>query len=250
MDAIKDIYWDGRHYDLQHAYMIDDIPFYETYAETCGGPVLELGCGTGRVTIPLARRSSDITGIDNSLPMLIRAREKATAAGVSIKWIRADIRQFPLKKKSNLILFPFGSIWHLIEDGDVEACFSCVHKHLAPGGRFIIDSFHPNAVNSRGEASREKAIFHYPDPDSGKTITVKETKSPDGNDTIRHITWHYEMEGKRLFSRGFRLRIFSPEELTKKIHKSGFTIEAVYGDYQKNPFESHSLIQLMICRKT
>jgi len=117
---------DGRHYDLLSKGVIDDIPFYLRHVKKYGDPVLELACGTGRVTIPLAESGINITGIDISESMLSHAQAKAKEKEVAIEWIKGDCRDFKLNKKFNLIMFPFNTIAILHELKSIESCFSSV----------------------------------------------------------------------------------------------------------------------------
>jgi SAM-dependent methyltransferase len=96
---------DGRHYDALKTQ--DDIAFYQAYAQQATGPVLEIGCGTGRVTIPLAAAGVDITGLDVSSSMLAEAKRKAQQQSLEIRWVQADGRNFELGQRYTLILMPF-----------------------------------------------------------------------------------------------------------------------------------------------
>src|SRR6266550_6026842 len=90
---------EGRHYDLMNSDIVADIPFYMEEARRAGGPVLELACGTGRLTIPIAQSGVNIVGLDQCPSMLARAREKVSAAGVCIPFVERDCREFELKQK-------------------------------------------------------------------------------------------------------------------------------------------------------
>ena len=119
----------GEHYDKLNT-LTTDIPFYKKLAKNQVGSVLELCCGTGRITIPLARDGIDITGLDSCESMLTRAREKSGKAGTEIEFIKGDIRNFDLQKTFNLILIPFNSLQCIYPFEEVEQVFNCVKKHL------------------------------------------------------------------------------------------------------------------------
>jgi cyclopropane fatty-acyl-phospholipid synthase-like methyltransferase len=118
----------------------DDVDFWLGEAARTDGPLLELGCGTGRVTIPLAARGCQITGLDISDSMLRRARSKAADAGVVATWILGDMRGFELDRQFAMIFCPFGTFNHLRRD-DVAQCLSAAREHLLPGGHFALDTF-------------------------------------------------------------------------------------------------------------
>jgi len=123
---------------------MDDIPFYVELAKQAaanGEAVLELGCGTGRVTIPIAQAGVEIVGLDNAPAMLDVARRKAAAAGVDVRWVTADMRSFRLEQRFGLVIIPFRSFLHLLTDADQLACLARVHEHLLPGGRLALNFF-------------------------------------------------------------------------------------------------------------
>ena len=132
----ENIYNNGRQYDLQNKDFIEDIPFYLSQIKKFGEPVLELACGTGRITIPLAEKGINVSGLDISESMLSIARKKSIEKGISVDWVRADCRNFTSSKKFNLIFFPFNSIAHLHDLESIELCFTCVRKHLKEGEEY------------------------------------------------------------------------------------------------------------------
>jgi 2-polyprenyl-3-methyl-5-hydroxy-6-metoxy-1,4-benzoquinol methylase len=118
----------------------EDFDFWIGEVVFANGPVLELGCGTGRLTIPLASNGFDISGLDSSESMLRRARSKTRDAGVGVTWILGDMRAFDLGRKFTMIFCPLGTFNHLRRD-DVAQCLSAVRDHLLPGGHFALDTF-------------------------------------------------------------------------------------------------------------
>jgi SAM-dependent methyltransferase len=123
---------------------MDDVAFYVELAKQAaarGEAVLELGCGTGRVTIPIAQAGVEVVGLDNAPAMLDVARRKAAAAGVDVRWVTADMRTFRLEQRFGLVIIPFRSFLHMLTDADQQACLSRVYEHLLPGGRFALNFF-------------------------------------------------------------------------------------------------------------
>ena len=175
----SEVYWDGCHYDADNISVQSDLPFYLKEAQKAKGPVLELACGTGRLTIPIAHSGVDITGVDISLPMLSKAREKSVKDGLNAVFIKADIRSFAVKKKFKLIFIPFNSMQHLHDRVSLERFFNRVRAHLAPGGRFILDVFNPNPHYLVRDADELIPISHYKDPVTGRDILVNESYSYD-----------------------------------------------------------------------
>ena len=244
----ENIYNDGRQYDLQNKDFIEDIPFYLNQIKKFGEPVLELACGTGRITIPLAERGVDISGLDISESMLSIARKKSIEKGISVDWVRADCRNFILGKKFNLIFFPFNSIAHLHDLESIELCFTCIRKHLKEGGRFIIDMFNPRLDLLIRDTSQRYPVEQIPDPDGHGTITITETIQYDSASQVNRVKWYYKKGRDGIEEvKDLNMRIFFPQELDMLLHYNGFAIEDKFGDYNETPFISSSPKQLVVC---
>ncbi len=132
------ITYDPRDYDSRVT-TTEDVDFW-LQEGLASQPLLELGCGTGRLTIPLASEGFDITGLDISEHMLRRARAKAREADVEVTWLQGDMRAFDLDRQFAMIFCPFGTFNHLRHD-EVAQCLASVREHLLPGGYFVLDAF-------------------------------------------------------------------------------------------------------------
>ncbi|GGJ19328.1 class I SAM-dependent methyltransferase [Deinococcus roseus] len=131
-------------YQQQYAGYYDDIHFYARLAERVGGKVLELGAGSGRVTIPLARRGLEVTALELSAKMLDHARSYAQQEGVEVQWVEGDMRQFDLHDTFDLVIAPFNALMHLYTPQDQKKALQCISKHLAPSGTLAFDVYVPN----------------------------------------------------------------------------------------------------------
>ncbi|MDD5210521.1 MAG: class I SAM-dependent methyltransferase [Elusimicrobiales bacterium] len=246
----SEIYWDGLHYDAFNAPVHNDLKFYLAEAKKSRGPVLELACGTGRLTIPLKKEGVDITGLDLAAPMLERAKAKAAAAGLKIPFLRGDARKFSLGKKFKLIFMAFHSLQHLGGRGDLEGLFASVSRHLAPGGRFIFDVFNPDPRCLVRDPEEMLPVAYYEDPAGGGKVLVNETYSYDREAQVSRITWHYRSEktGKTV-KKSLNLRCFYPEELLALAHYNGFKLAARFGDFRGRPFRAASREQILILNR-
>jgi len=243
----KGVYNDGRHYDLENRDKVEDIPFYLKQIKKYGEPVLEIACGTGRITIPVREQGIQITGLDISGPMLAFAKKKAASKDVHIEWVRADYRNFNLDKKFALILLPFNSIAHLHSLESIESCFYSVKKHLKDSGRFVIDIFNPRLDILLRDPSKRYPVAEYPDPDGRGTVTITENNIYDSATQINRIKWYFHTENEKEKSvEELNMRIFFPQELDALLHYNGFEIESKFGNYDETPFKTSSPIQLII----
>jgi SAM-dependent methyltransferase len=138
-DSLADLY------QLQYANYRDDIAFYARLAERFGATrILELGAGTGRVSVPLARRGYAVTALEPSQTMLESARAFAAAENVPLEVVRGDARDFSLGRQFPLIIAPFNMLMHLYTLPDQDAALSSIKRHLEPGGVFAFDLYQPN----------------------------------------------------------------------------------------------------------
>ena len=244
----SEVYWDGRHYDAFNQPYQDDLKFYLAEVRKARGPVLELACGTGRLTIPMRKKGVAITGLDLAAPMLEQARAKAAAAGVNVEFKPGDARSFRLKKKFKLVFMAFNSLQHLGKAEDLRGLFSSVAAHLAPGGRFIFDVFNPDPLYLIRDTEELLPVAYYDDPAGGGKVLVNETYSYDKAAQVSRLTWHYRSEktGKTL-KKSLNLRCFFPQELLALVQYNDFKVLSRYGDFLRKPFNGASRKQIVIC---
>ncbi len=228
---------------------VNDIPYYMGLAKRLKGPVLELSCGTGRVGIPMIEAGLDYWGIDISSTMMKRFKEKAREKGLNPNLVKGDVRKFSIKKKFNLIFYPYSAMAHIHEIKDLEALLRNVRKHLTKEGRLAFDIFNPSV-----EILSRKPDFHFPvhefaDPISGKKIVVTETHTYDKSSQINHAKWHYRIGRKKdAIVNELNIRIYYPQELDALLKYNGFRIEKKYGRYDKSKFASESPRMFYVCR--
>jgi SAM-dependent methyltransferase len=242
-------YIDSRHYDAKMGSRgrFEDIPFYIDKVKEYGEPILELACGTGRVTLPLAEKGISIMGLDLLDSMLKEARRKANETGVKIEWIEGDMTDFNLNKKFNLILMPGCAFNGLMDLESVENCLTCVKKHLEPNAGFIFDAFNPNLNILVRDPSETYPNAKYQDPDGSGLVIVTESTRYDKASQNLNTTLTYSIADKTV-SNELILRIFFPQELDALLKYNGFNIKAKYGDFDQAPFTSESRRQILICQ--
>ena len=242
-------YEDPVIYDDENKDFEPDGPFYFSLAKQMDGSVLELGCGTGRVTIPLAQQGVDMTGLDIVPGMLGRAREKA--GDLPIRWIEADIRDFHLGERFGLI-FTSGSVFqHLVERHEQEKMLACVREHLTPDGLLALDLLYPS--RSTMEDADEKEWFSY-DNEAGQTVRVTGIDEYDPIRQIKHETAYrhwIDDEGQEIIKRArFSLRLIFPQEMAALLHYNGFSIVHRYGDWDRSPLTAESQNMIYVCKNT
>ena len=146
-----------------------DVAFFVDAASTAGGPVLELGCGTGRVLIPTARAGIDIVGLDSSPRMLDVCRQRLLdepeAAQKRVTLVQSEMQQFDLGRSFTLVTIPFRPFQHLLTVEDQLACLASIRRHLVEGGRLIFDVFNPSldalVKQPLGQETGLAARVHY-----------------------------------------------------------------------------------------
>lgn len=242
-------YTDPVLYDLENKPHQPSEQFFLTLAQKFGAPVLELGCGTGRFTIPFAQQGLDITGLDIVPEMLAHGKEKA--ADLPIQWVEADGRNFHLDQQFNFI-FESGSMFqHLLTREDAEAMLACVREHLAENGRFLIHTTFtkPNMMASTTE---EEEWFNYEDA-NGRQITVSGTDYYDAINQIRHETAvrRWQNEAGKTIERiaPLALRQYFPQELEALLYYNGFNVVERYGDWDFTPLTNDSSMIFLICQR-
>jgi SAM-dependent methyltransferase len=166
MREIEAIYRDGAHYD--RLFGRGYVEFWVSQARIRGGPILELGCGTGKLSIPLAQMGFSVIGLDKSPALL----QFAAAKNDDVKWIQGDMRSFDLDERFALIMLPSNNLGHLHTPEDFESCIASVKRHLKPGGAFVIDVFVPNLKFLLRDAAEEYVLDEYDDPGGQGRVRV------------------------------------------------------------------------------
>ncbi|HQH51029.1 MAG TPA: class I SAM-dependent methyltransferase [Candidatus Hydrogenedentes bacterium] len=249
LGRIEEYYFDGRRYDVENDDYALDIPFYVERAKRSGGPVLEVGCGTGRVTLPIAREGLEIVGLDIAPAMLARLGDKAAKEGLEIPLVEADCRHFSLDRLFELIICPFSAMQHMHDRASLEAFLDRVRAHLTPGAPFIFDVFNPNVeVLARGAGERFP-VFTYTEEESGQEIFVEEATDYDDAAQVSHITWYCTGGGSdEVREEEIHLRCFYPQELDMLLYYNRFEILDKLGTFSGEPFASGLGRQIVVCR--
>ena len=248
-------YEDAEYYDFTYRRRRDDVRFYADLAEKRGGPVLELGAGTGRVTLEIAKRGVDVVGVEGVPAMLARAKQKLSAlpkaAQAHVGFRRGDLRKIRLKKTFPLVISPFNVFMHLYTRADLEAAFETVRAHLAPKGVFVFDVLMPDLVAMTRRPTklyRGPALTH---PETGKRYHYLEAFEYDATRQVQMVSMIFqdaadigEMQIVPLSQRQF-----FPLELEARLHYNGFEIEAAYGDFDSSALETDSENQSIVARK-
>lgn len=224
-DAIADIY-DA---DMGANLSFDDVAFYRDQASQSGGPVLELGCGTGRVSLALAQAGFDIFGLDRSEPMIQRMNLKAAELGIKIPSVVADAAYAPFASHFRLIIAPFSMIVYSLDDEALDRVFETARRCLAPGGRFVVDAFIP-----RDMSAMSGFVLDYDRPfGSGRLLRRRRVVGIGGG--RNEVTREYEIKGCGKQDRKWRtVEIIRPTTnamLQKSASSAGFRPLNVSHDY-------------------
>lgn len=236
-------------YDLENDEFEPDGPFYLALAQRIGGRVLELGCGTGRITIPMAQQGIDISGLDIMPAMLEQAKRKA--GNLPIRWVEADARTFMLGEKFQFIFESGATFQHMLDRSDQEAMFARVHEHLEPDGRFVVSSQFPTSDAMTSDET-ESDWFSYP-TEQGYEVRVSGTQHYDALRQIKTETayrrWQ-DAEGREIVKVApLMLRYVFPQEMEALLHYNGFAVLERYGDMDFSPLTDKSDHLIYLCQK-
>ena len=247
--------WDtyAPFYDWENAQTVGrrDVPFWRRLAAVQDGIVLELGCGTGRITIPAARAGARVVGIDRSGAMLARARArvKRLQGDGSASLIRGDIRLLPFRRRPgfSLVMAPYGILQSLTREKDLRDTLSSVHRVLRRGGMFGVDlvpdlprwSEYERRASLRGRRGQSR-------------VTLIESVRQDRKRRLTIFDQEYverRARQKRVHTFSLTFRTLSVAQMSRRLEGAGFEIQAVLGDYDGGPWQPRADVWLILAGK-
>jgi ubiquinone/menaquinone biosynthesis C-methylase UbiE len=249
--------WDeyAPFYDWENARTLGrrDVPFWRTLALQQEGPVLELGCGTGRISIPLAKAGVSLVGIDRSDAMLARARRRVIRSRLTSRahLLRGDIRALPFRAETfPLVMAPYGVLQSLLRERDLAATLDAVARVLKPGATFGIELVAD--LPSWEEYKKRVSLTGWRGGREGAHVTLVETVRQD---RARHLTifdqQFIERRGRqrRTYSFSLTFRTLSVPQMTRRLEKAGFEISALLGDYRGGPWDPRADVWMILARR-
>jgi SAM-dependent methyltransferase len=253
--------WDeySPFYDWENARTLGrkDVPFWRRLAAGARGRILELGCGTGRLSLPLVRSGVNLVGIDRSAGMLARLGERACILRSSrsrrargrLVVVRGDIRTLPFARDSfTMVMAPYGVLQSLLRPSDLDATLESVGRVLKPGGLFGIDVV-PDVTNWK--EYRDRVQLRGPMA-KGVYLTLIESVHQDRR---RHLTTfeqrYVQRRGRQTTEHRFELtfRTLPVRQLRALVERAGFVVEAILGDYRGGPWDERADVWLILARK-
>src|SRR5215510_1840733 len=249
--------WDeyAPFYDWENARTLGrrDVPFWRNLALHTGGRVLELGCGTGRISLPLAKAGVDLVGIDRSAPMLARARTRIRRAKLAdhLQLIRGDIRFLPFTQPTfDMVMAPYGVLQSLLRERDLAATLQEVRRVLRPGGTFGLELVAD--LPSWQEYKKRLSLTGWRHGRGGAHVTLVETVRQDRARRLTIFDQEFiEQRGRQRRSHRFALtfRTLSIPQMARRLEKAGFAITALLGDYRGGPWDPRAEVWMILARK-
>lgn len=236
----------AHYYDIDDGRLTDDIPLYVGFAHKTGGPVLDLGVGSGRLAISVALSGYRVVGVDSSEQMLALARQRAQDAGLedSITLIRADFRFLQMDESFPLIYCGYNAFLHLVESHEQVTALENWRRLLRPGGLLVMDVENPQLEALAALSAELEEEERLQDPLTDEVIVKYTAADVDLPDQILYLTRVYERsqaDGNGLQHRAdFAVRILFQRELALLLRCAGYGDLRFYGDYQLNPWEPDS----------
>jgi SAM-dependent methyltransferase len=236
-----------------------DVAYYCDAAREFGDPILELGCGTGRITMALAEAGRQITGLDLSERMLEHAVAKRatlpTEARGRLHLIHGDMTQFDLGDKFRLVIIPFRPFQHLLEVKQQIDCLDSVRKHLIPGGRLILDVFQTDAERMHSPSYQQETLVTEYKTTMGRKVRINERvaafhRAEQRNDIeMIFSVEHADGRNERLVF-AWPLRYFFRYEIEHLLARCEFRVKALYGNFDRTPLADSSPEMIFVAEPT
>lgn len=241
---------DPANYDLEEAESaLQRIPYFLGVLDRIGGPVLELACGSGLITLAMARRCGDVTGVDFSRPMLEHASAKAAQLAVTVNWHFGDVRALDLGRRFRLIVLTGNAFQAFLTTDDQDLLLRSVHRHLASGGVFVFDTRNPGGQSLADEPDEQ----HWQDYRGveGYAVRVSGTQDYDPMSRVMYWTtyrrWTTSSGARERVTR-IACRFTESQELRERLCVNGFAIDWQHGCWDGRPLNATSKHIITGCR--
>ena len=238
-------------YDIEHAEFDEDLDMYRNFAELCGGKILELACGSGRLLLPLAREGYTLTGVDTSAGMLELARHALEKAGVAqrCQLVQQNMCTLQLQEKFRLAMIALGSFGHVVARTQQQQALAAIRNHLSMGATFILDISNEDA---RYMEALSGQMLHQGtwQQEDGSYITHFLSPASSNAQHLLDLTHFYEVHQQggnvqRTVSQT-SLYLFERNETELLLEQAGFRVKDVYGSYEFGPYEHDSARMIFI----
>ncbi len=247
-----------RFYDPYFIGVEGDVEFYVDEAREAGGPVLELGCGTGRILLPIATAGVRIVGLDQSEALLAIARHKLETVSPAVRrnaeLIHGDMAAFALDQRFKLIAIPYRTFQHLLTSVEQKQSLECIRAHLEEDGLLVFNTFDPlQDLMAHGLKSGLQKDTDFIHPETGNRVLVWYCREYDPQVQLMEQELIYEEVDARgkVVARTYghlRLRYIFCWEMQYLLERCGFVLEALYGDFLGGPFPGYGE-QIWVARK-
>jgi SAM-dependent methyltransferase len=252
---------DAAFYDYYSLGVEGDVQFYVEEAGKAGPPILEIGCGTGRILLPIAESGVSIVGLDRAPAMLSLLRQKLAKYSPDtqsrVELIEGDMRNFSLGRRFKLVTIPYRAFLHLLTPKDQRQALLCIREHLADDGHLIFNIFDPSLeiiaahLGPLGSAPKKDSEFIH--PDTGHRVIVWDTRQYDPEQQVLEQYFIFEELGEdgRVLAKTYSpltLRYVYRYEMRYLLELCGYKVEALYGDFRRGPF-CYGGEQIWVARK-
>jgi SAM-dependent methyltransferase len=239
-------------YHTHHQNFSDDLPFWQSLARWQGNPILELGCGTGRVLIPLAQAGHTVYGIDNAPDMLAFLNQQVTPELQSnLHVTEGDMTNFKIDTQFRLVILPCNT-YSTFDAETRSAMLACIFEHLVPGGVFGVSMPNPNLLQALKDSTSEPAletIFSH--PETGYPVQVGSRWERKGD--VLSFIWHYDHllpDGQiERITASTDHQLATVEQYITEMLTAGFTIRSTYRNFETGPYKPDSNYLIILAQK-
>jgi SAM-dependent methyltransferase len=239
-------------YHAHHQNYHEDLLFWQSLARHQGNPILELGCGTGRVLLPLAKSGHKIIGIDICLEMVRFLNQQISPelrSNISI--INGDMISFNIETQFQLIISPCNT-YSTVEAERRPAMLACIYDHLAPDGVFGVSIPNPEMLSSLADSPSEPEIeIVFSHPITGFPVQV--SSCWERNTNVLTFIWHYDHlfpNGKvERITNSINHQLSSKDQYLREILTANFSVRSIYGNFESEPFDPDSTDLIILAQK-